>query len=202
MNEIGDAGGLEAWLKDKPPEFACVLAARAALRVVPVFRYALHEEAEERLGAAIAANLRVLAAANFAGAWPTRAAEIRAAARAAGRTARDGVSEIGNAVRMSVFEAKDATPEMQEYVWLLEGDARAFGIAERAVDAAMHALQAAVDCGDAAKGIASRDAVLESCVAAAAAACDAIDGVRDDTGLFAELKGEGQDETAVAAHVA
>ena len=202
MNEIGDAGGLEAWLKDKPPEFACVVAVRAALRVVPVFRHALHEEAEERLGAVIVPSLRALAAANFAGTWPARAAEIRTAARVAGRDAQDGVGEIGNAVRMSVFEAKDAIPEMDEHVWGLEGDARAYGIAERAVDAAMHALQAAVDCVDAAKGIASRDAVFESCVAAAAAACDAVDGVHGDTELFSGLKGEGQDETVVAAHVA
>ena len=199
MGESWDAGALESWLKEKPWEFACVLAARAALRAVPVLRHALHEQAEERRDAVILPTFRALAAASFAGTWPARTAGIRSAARDAVRDAEYAVAEIGNVVRMSEFEAKDAIPEMHEYIWRLEGDARAFGIGERAVEAATHAAQAAVDAVDAAKGIASPDAVFESCVAAAAAACDSIDGLHGYTELFAGSRGEG--EAPAAAHI-
>ena len=173
--------------------------ALAALRVVPVLQHALREEAEERLRAVVLPSFRALAAANFAGTWPTRASEIRSAARAAGRDAGDAVHDIGHAAQMNIIEAQDAIPEMYETVWRLEGDARAIGIAEPAVDAAIHAVQASVDAVDATKRIASPDAVFESCVAAATAACSAVEGAHGDTGFLAGEKGEG--EAPVAAHI-
>ena len=199
---ITDEHKLEAWLKEMPAEFACVLATRSALRVAPVLGQALREEEEERRRALILPGFRALAAANFAGTWPTRLAEVRTAVRSAGREAGDAAAEIGNAARMSVFEAKDAIPEMHEYVGRLEGDARALGIAERAVDAAMHALQAAVDAVDADQGIASPDAASESCVAATEAACNAIDGVNGYAEFLAGLEKDGGEETPVATHIA
>ena len=201
MAKIADERALETWLKEMPAEFACVLATRAALRVAPVLGQALGEEEEERRRALILPGFRALAAANFAGTWPTRLAEVRTDVRNAGREAGDAVAEIVNAAQMNVFEAKDAIPEMYEYVWRLEGDARGLGIADSAVDAAMHALQAAVDAVDADKGIASPDAVSESCVSAAAAACNAIDGVNSYSEFLATVEGDGEDEAPVAAHI-
>ena len=202
MASITDEHELEAWLKGKSAAFACVLAARAALRVAPVLGQALQEDKEDRRRALILPASRALAAANFAGTWPRRQSEIRTAVRNAGREVGDAAAEIGNAARMNAFEAKDGIPEMQEYVWRLEGDARALGIAESAVDAVTHALQAAVDAVDAEKGIASPDAVSESCVAAAAAACRAIDGVNGYAEFLAEPEGGGAEEPPVAAHIA
>ena len=201
MAKITDEHALEAWLKEVPAEFACVLAARAALRVAPVLGQALGEEQEERRRALVMPSFRALAAANFAGAWPTRLAEVRIDVRNAGREAGEAVAEIVNAARMSAFEAKDAIPEMQEYISRLEADARSLGIAESAVDAATYALQAAVDAVDADKGIASPDAVSESCVSAASAACNAIDGVNGYSEFLAQVEGNGEDEAPVAAHV-
>ena len=202
MVKITDGHELDAWLKEVPTEFACALAARAALRVAPVLGQALREEEEERRRDLILPGFRALAAANFAGAWPTRLAEIRTAVRSAGREAGDAAAEIGNAARMHAFEAKDAIPEMHEYVWRLEGDARAVGTAGRAVDAATHALQAAVDAVDAERGIASRDAASESCVAAAVAACNAIDGVNGYSEFLVAVEGDAGEETPVATHIA
>ena len=202
MARITDEHGLEAWLKGKPAAFACALAARAALRVAPVLGQALQEDTEDRRRALILPGFRALAAANFAGVWPRRMAEIRTAVRSARREVGDAAAEIGNAARMNAFEAKDAIPEMQEYVWRLEGDARALGVAESAVEAATHALQAAVDAVDADKGIASPDAVSQSCLAAAAAACRAIDGVNGYAEFLAGLEGGTGDGTPAAAHIA
>ena len=201
MARIADEHELEAWLKAKPAAFACALAARAALRVAPVLGQALQEDTEDRRRALILPGFRALAAANFAGAWPRRMAEIRTAVRSVRREVGDAAAEIGNAARMNAFEAKDAIPEMQEYVWRLEGDARALGVAESAVDAATHALQAAVDAVDADKGIASPDAVSQSCVAAADAASRAIDGVNGYAEFLAGLEGSAGDGTPAAEHI-
>lgn len=103
MAKITDEHALEAWLKEVPAEFACVLAARAALRVAPVLGQALGEEEEERRHALIMPGFRAMAVANFAGAWPTRLAEVRADIRNAGREAGEAVAEIVNAARMNVF---------------------------------------------------------------------------------------------------
>ena len=202
MADISDSESLGAWLQGKSPGFACVLAARAALRVAPVLRWALHEEAEDRRRCVVLTNFRALAAASFAGAWPTRAAEIRDAARYAGREAGEAVSEVVNGARMNEFEAKDAIPEMQEYVWRLEGDVRALGVAENAVDATLHAVQAIVDFVDAAKGIASADAAIESSTSAAIAAQNAVDGVNGHSEFFDVSDAGADDEVAVAGHIA
>ena len=103
---------------------------------------------------------------------------------------------------MGAFEAKDAVPELHEYVWELESDARSLEIAERAVDAVLHASQAVVDLADAAQGIASPDAAMESCTCAATAAVNAIDGVNGDSEFFDITTERDGDEGRVAAHIA
>ena len=89
MTEITDAGGLEDWLKGKLAEFACVLAARAALRAAPVLSHALAGDAETRCREIVLPCFGALAAASFEGAWPGRAGEIRRVARESARDARD-----------------------------------------------------------------------------------------------------------------
>ena len=155
MADIADGDGLEAWLEGKPTEFVCVIAARAALRVAPVLCQALGEDAEARRREVVLPSLRALAAANFAGAWPGRVAEIRKAARDVARETREAISDAATGARLSVVEATEAVPEAHEYIWGIEWDARALEIAGRAVDAAVNSVQSAVDIVDAEKGIAS-----------------------------------------------
>ena len=202
MDAIQDGDGLGVWLKSQPPEFACAIAARVALRAVPVLRQALGAAGEARRRAVVLPSLRALAVANFGGKWPGRAAEIRGFAREAGRRARESVGDEGNNARMGAFEARDAVPEMQEYVRELDSDVRSLEIAERAVDAVLHASQAVVDHVDGAQGIASPDAVMESCASAAIAAANAVDGVNGDTEFFDITEEKDGDEARVAAHVA
>ena len=158
-------------------------------------------EEEDRRRFVVLTSFRALAAASFAGAWLSRAAEIRNIARGAGRDARESVSDAVDGARMGAFEAQDAIPEMHELVWRLEADARALGVAETVVEAAVHAIQGTVDAVDAASGVASPKAVFESTIAATIAACEAIDCVNGGSGLLAELDEEAGEETPVAAHI-
>ena len=201
MADISDSEGLAAWLKGKSPKFACVLAARVAFRAAPILGWALHEEEEDRRRSVVLTSFRTLAAASFAGAWPSRAAEIRSIARSSGRDARDSVGSVFNAAQMNAFEAKDGIPEVYEVVWRLEEDARALGVVASAVEAAVHAVQGAVDAVDAASGVASPNAVFESTIAATIAACNAINGVNGGSELPAWLEEEAGEETPVATHI-
>ena len=85
MTDIGEVTSLRAWLKDKPPEFGCALAARSALRVVPLWKEALHKEEAARRAEILLPVFRTLAAANFACAWHGRAVEILEVARGVAR---------------------------------------------------------------------------------------------------------------------
>ena len=67
MEKVG-SGKAQDWLNDKETVFACVLVARAALRVVPVLEIVLHEDEEERRRTVILPSFRALTAVNLAGA--------------------------------------------------------------------------------------------------------------------------------------
>ena len=201
MPEISDSEGLAAWLKGKSPEIACVIATRASLRVAPALGWALREDEEDRRRTVVLTSFRTLAAASFAGAWPSRAAEIRNIARSGARDAQDSVCDVFNAAQLNAFETKDAIPEMHDVVRRVEEDASVLGVATNAVEASVHAVQGVVDTVDAAHGVASPKAVFESVVAATIAACDAIDGVNGGSQSLDWLDEEAGEEIPVATHI-
>ncbi|MXW21361.1 MAG: abortive infection family protein [Gammaproteobacteria bacterium] len=183
MDKIGDERALRDWLKSRKMEFACVLAARAALRVVPVLEVALCEDDKESRRSVILPSFRALAAANFAGAWPGHAAEVRKIARTAGQEAGAAIHDLAHGARMNVIEAQEAIPEMHEVIWRLERNARALEVAERAVSAVVEATHSVVAKVDAEHGMASQAAVFDTAVAVMQFAHSAIDGIHGDTEL-------------------
>ena len=94
MTEISSASCLAAWLGDKPPEFACVLAIRISLRVAPIPRNTLCADDVPR--PYCAALFSRAGCSELRGAWPERIADIRQAARSTAREARDAMSETYN----------------------------------------------------------------------------------------------------------
>ncbi len=201
MVDVADSDGLKAWLEGKPPELACTLVARVALRVAPLLGNALREDAESRRRIIVLAGFRALAAASIAGAWPKRVAEIRKAARDAAH-ATEAVSAVAYGARLSVFDLTEAVPEEHESIRGAEADAGALGIVEYAVDAAAHAVRAAVDLADVGRGIASPDSVYEATVRAIAAARYAVEGIHGDDEFFRETRDDGSAETKVVEPVA
>ena len=200
MEEIGDSTALHDWLNGQPVEFACVLAARIALRVVPVLELALHEDEEERRFKIILPSFRALSASSYAGAWPSRAGEVRKVARGAGRKAGASVSDFVGDARIGVVEAQEVIPEIHQEIRRLENDARALGVAERAVDAMVEATDSVVAIVDAAEGIGSSAAVYEAAASAARTAHRAIDGVHGDTEFFDDPEEDGS-EAGVAPRI-
>ena len=200
MAEIGDSSALQDWLIGRAVEFACVLAARVALRAAPVLEAGLHEDGEERRRDVVLPWFRALAASGFAGAWPERAREVRKVARSAGQHAGSTVSDLVDGARRNAYEARDAIPDMYEEVWRYESDAGALAVGQRAVNAAVEATQSVVAVVDAAEGIGSPAAAYEAAVLAAQVAHNAIDGIHGDTEFFGSPE-EDDSEKVVAPHI-
>ena len=202
MKKITNANNLEAWLKGKPPAFACAIAIRAALRVAPLLGKALLEDETERRATIVLSSFRALATASFAAAWPARVSEIRETARKVVRKASDVVSETCNSVQAGLIEYMEIAEDIPfGPVEDAKTNARALGVAEHAVGAAVNAVQAVIDAVDAASGIASLDAVFEAAVAAAISAHNAVDGEHGYVELRSMPVEEADDEVEIAAFI-
>lgn len=200
MEEIRDTTALHEWLKKQPVEFACVLAARIALRAVPVLEVALYEDEENRRRKIILPSFRALAASSYAGACPDRAGNVRKVARVAGQEAGDSTSEFAKDARLDVVEAQEAISDMTDEMRRFEDDARALGIVEYAVNSVVEATQSVVAIADAGGGISSPAAVFEAVVSVAGYAQSAIDGIHGDTAFFDDLE-EDEPEEDVPTHI-
>ena len=201
MTKISDPNCLAEWLQDKPPEFACVLAARIALRVAPILRDTLCADEASRRARIVLPSFRALAAANFAGEWPDRFEDMQEAARAAAHDARDAMTETFNDGQVNVVESIEAVPEMSGYIHEMKADADALGVASSAVDAITHAVQAATEMVDANRGITGPDAVFDSVIATGIAAHRAVDGANDYAEFRSGLDGDGEEEVETLPHI-
>lgn len=197
MTEICDSKALRNWLTGKAVEFASVLTARIALRVVPVLQLVLHEAEKERRFKIILPSFRALAATSYVGAWPSRAAEVRNVARGAGQEAGSLMGELADGAQIDLLEAREAIPDIYQEIRRLEADARALRLAERAVNTVLEATNLVVAIFDAAKEIGSSAAVHEAATSAAQIALNAIDGIHGDTELLDDAEENGSEESVV-----
>jgi len=84
-----DAASLEAWLRTQPNDIAVTMAARSALRVVPLVGTASRELIKRQLGQLTEATFRAAALARAVGRYPALTNELRGAANAAAFAAAD-----------------------------------------------------------------------------------------------------------------
>lgn len=202
MPVISDYNTLKAWLTDSPPEFACVLASRATLRVMPLFAEALHDDATVRRADILLSGFRTLLIADFLGVSPKRVSEIRNDARTAAEKAKDSVSEVANNAQMSVIETIEAVPDEHFLIHEIQADVKAIRVAEYAVYAAVHAVQVAVDTVDASNGIASPQAAFEANTDTIGTALNAVDAAHGYTDLLGDTENSTDNESESATHIA
>lgn len=201
MAEISGTNDFAEWLKEKPAEWACLIAARIALRVVPILRDALYKDEEARRARIVLPSFRALAAGSFAGAWPDQFGDMRQAAHAAARGASDAMEETYNESQINVIDSMEAVPEAHLYIHEMEMDRDALGVASHTVDAILRSVRAATDMLDANSGIASIDAVYESGVAAGKAAEWAVDGANGYEEFQSALESDRDEKIESPPHV-
>ena len=195
-----DENALQNWLKGKETAFACVLAARAALRVVPIMEIALHEDEKERRRMIILPSFRALAAANFSGALLGGAGEVRNVARRAGQEVKSAIYNVLNEASMNVIHVREAIPDFPEQVLQYERDAHDLRIAGDVVDAVVEAAQSVVAKVDVEKGIGSPSTLIDVVVSVVQSAYTAIDGIHGDTELLRDID-ENESSAEVSRHI-
>ena len=201
MPVITDINSLKTWLTDSPPEFTCVLASRAALRVAPLLVEALREDEMERRASIILSGFRTLLTVHFASAFPMKAPEIRNIGRAVSKEASDAVSEVANSAQMGVIETIEAVPDEHFLIHDLQSDIRALCVVEYTINSAVHAMQVAIDTVDATDGIASPKASFEAATETIETALNAVDGVHGDAEFFDTLEVDTDNEIEHAPHI-
>ena len=168
MTEPTNPHELEAWLRDRPPEFAVAIAARIAIRSVPYLVEALHNHFAQRRAEFLLPSLCALAGASFAARWPHRANDARKVVRRIARDLRDAFAEQDEGIRISLIKYQEIyEPPSGDLV----RDARAFPLSERAILASVYAAQAAADSGDVAKGLANRSSPADAAMECFRVAC-------------------------------
>ena len=178
--EFANSDNLKAWLTDKPPEFPCILAVRAALRVLPLLNQALRQDAETRRG--VLSCFRALEASCFMTAWPAREGEVQHNGRHVYRWANDTFTDVFNSAQSNLIEYT----EIGEDIWPFQEDVRGLHKSGDVVHAATSCVLAAVDAVDAENGIASPDATPEAACKAISEARDAVYGIRNETDRIEE----------------
>lgn len=201
MRSITGANSLADWLKRNHPDVACALAARIALRVIPLLQWALHADEASRQARIVLPAFRVVAALNFAGAWPSQFGDLQPATRTSARVLCDAMAEVVNASQMNVIDSREAVPEETLYISEVESEREAVSVASHAVDAIGHAAQAGTEMIDFHSGLESIDAIIESVVEAGDAAHWAIDGANGYEEVRNAAESEGEEEVQIPSHI-
>lgn len=176
MVEITEASCLANWLEGRPPEFACAVAARIAMRMAPLLNDALRTDETSRRKRVVLPIFRALAAINFAGGRPDQFGGMQQAIWRAVRLASDELAAHFNECQMNVIHCKEAVPEEIFYIQEMESDRDAASVAFRAVKVIECAARSATEMNDFHTGSATIEAVVESVIEAANEADWAVDG--------------------------
>ncbi len=191
---IADSNSLALWLKEKPQNWASLIATRIALRVAPILRDTLCADEESRRAHIVLPSLIALAAVSTSSAQFDRSQDVRRAARTAARSATEAMAEFYSETQMNVIHSVEVVPEEHLYIHELEADRDSVSVAAHAVDAIVYAVQTTSELFDVVAGVASFDAVLDSVTSTANEAHCAVDGANGYKEFHSAVECDGEEE--------
>ena len=168
MTKATSHNELELWLKQSPPEFAVAIAARVAMRAVPLLVEALYNRPSDRRAQFLLPALSALAHASFTARSQERAGDTRIVIRRISRELRDAFAEEDSDIRVSLVEWRQIYEPPPSDLLI---DARAFPLSEVPILASVYAAQAATDFLDVPEGLASSAAPAEAAISCLRVAC-------------------------------
>jgi len=166
MPEPIDRDSLQAWLTDRPLEYACLLAARAALRLTPLLGEALLRDSDYRRSTILLPSLRALANASFAASSPDRAGEVVKNVNAVCGHLPDRIEELSRESQLNAIDYREIADDIIDptIVPELEQDSRDLSVVRDVTLAVSCANEAASYRIDQTKNIASNAVVISATI--------------------------------------
>lgn len=196
MKKSMDASVFHDWLSNsRGVEYAGVLAARIALRVLPVVELALRNDGGIRRSSIVLPSFRTLVLTGCACTMSGRSAQIRDLVRRVGQNLQDSIDELVQQTRLNAIDVREGMPEFNGEIWRLENDVHSLEVARRAIDVVVQAALAIDGVFDFNEKIGGKAAVHQIVLSAADVAQYAIDGIHEDTILADALAGDKPDPT-------
>lgn len=159
MPESNEPSSLDAWLSERPSEFAPILALRTALRLTPLLVEALHDDSQSRRSTILLPCLRALTSASIVAVPEENTDTFSRSASAAARHLSDEISELMYETNMNIVGLREIGEfECMDEIRDLEADRNRMGVACAVVNAALNAIQSSIDCANYLKNIGSKDA--------------------------------------------
>ena len=157
---------LDKWLSDRPSEFASLLAARSALRLVPLLIESIRSDADSRRSTILLPSMRVLVSASL-GAVPTdHADEVLSDASAVTRALIDEMKKTIYDVQMEIIEFKEiGEPEDFPKIHAQEEGKKGLEVVKDIMNAIQHAINTSVHDANYLSGLAGKDAPISAACA-------------------------------------
>lgn len=165
MPDLIDRTSLSTWFTDRPPEYACLVAARAALRLVPLLGEALHPDSGDRESTIVLPSLRALASASFAASSPDRAEKVVHGVDAVCQNLVDTIDELAYGSALSIIEYRDMDDLVgPKFIHELEQHKAGLYVVRDIINATSHAIQTILYRVNHDKRVASKKAVITAAV--------------------------------------
>lgn len=199
MPEPIDRDSLQAWLTDRPLEYACLLAARAALRLTPLLGEALLSDSDDRRSTILLPSLRALANVSFAASSPKQAAEIAETVHSVCQSLSKKISDLQDCAQLSIVEYQDIDDLVDPRDILdLRQDSAGLSVVMKVIDAASYANQASLSRIDRTRNIASNKAVISAALSTVDACDNALFHFGPSLGYVDDITETNDDESVDA----
>ena len=161
MPESNEPSSLDAWLSERPSEFAPILAVRTALRLTPLLVEALGNDSDSRRSTILLPGLRALISAIIVAVSEDETDTFSRTSSVFARTLVDHIGTLEYSIGRDIVEFReDGEFEWMDHIRDLEADRHGVGVAYRVINATLNAIQTSIDHVNYSRSVGSKDAPI------------------------------------------